>query len=366
MPIQSRAAVSFEVGAPLVVTEVTVRDLKPGELLVHLEATGICHSDINFISGKFAHRFPAVFGHEGIGRVVALEHDVDGFAVGDRVIPYLLPHCGRCPYCRSGKTNHCVEFGRSLGAADANQAPFSYAGAKVSSFFGVGTFSEFTIVRQDQLVKVLEEVPSSPTCCVACGVATGLGAALKTAKVQAGSSVVVFGAGGVGLSAIQGSALAGAKSIIAVDTNEQKREPALAMGATAFVNASEVDAVEEIMRITEIGADYCFECVGSPELTRQAFACANSGWGEIISVGMIPDTAPMPVVSSALRNRVWKRSLMGSAKLSDISEFVQWYAEGKIDLSRVVSDVVPLKDVNCGLKLMQDGKAARIVIDYRK
>jgi S-(hydroxymethyl)glutathione dehydrogenase/alcohol dehydrogenase len=283
-------------------------------------------------------------------------------APGDRVIPYLLPHCGICPYCRSGRTNYCVEFLRSFRRPE--DTPFTLNGERVASYCGTGTFSEFTVTREDQVVKVNGAAPASPTCCIGCGVATGLGAVLKTANVRKGASVVIFGAGGVGLSASQGASIAGAGTIILVDINADKEAVARRMGATHFINAATGDVVEQVMQITVTGADYCFECVGSVELTRQAFACANCGWGEVVSVGMIPDSTPPIIAPTALRNRTWRRSLMGSATLADVADYVDWYVEGRLNLDDIVSHVVPLEQINAGIDLMHHGKAARVTIDY--
>lgn len=358
----SRAAVAFEPGAPLEVMTIDVAPPGNHEVLVRFEAAGICHTDLNFASGAFPHAFPAVFGHEGIARVVSCGTAVTAFAPGDRVMPFVIPHCGNCTYCASGRTNFCAEFQRTF--RDPALTAFSSDTRSIADFFGVGAFSEYSVMRDDQIAKVSDIPPAVPTCCIGCGVTTGLGSALITAAVGQGDSVAVFGAGGVGAAAIQGAALAGASRIIAVDVNPAKEEVSRKFGATDFIDASQGDAVEQIIELTGAGADHAFECVGSVALTKQAFASVSIGWGQVVSVGMIPEDAPLGISLNTLRNRTWRRSMMGSATVHDAARYVDWFVDGRISLDDVVSHTIPLEDINEGIDLIHHGKAARVAIDF--
>ncbi len=360
----SRAAVAFEPGAELAIVMVDVAGPGEQEVMVRFEAAGICHTDLNFASGAFPHAFPVILGHEGIGRVVSCGSAVTRFAPGDRVVPFVIPHCGKCAYCRSGRTNFCAEFQRTF--RDPQLTRFSFGERPIADFFGVGAFSEYSVMRDDQIAKVSDAPPAVPTCCVGCGVTTGLGSVLLTANVGEGDSVAIFGAGGVGAAAIQGAALAGASRIIAVDVNPAKEEISRRFGATDFINAKEVDAVSRIIELTGVGADHAFECVGSVELTRQAFACVSIGWGQVVSVGMIPESAPLGISLNTLRNRTWRRSQMGSATAEDAARYVDWYVEGKISLDDVVSHTIALEEINEGIELIHRGESARIAIDFSR
>ncbi|MEW5810429.1 MAG: zinc-binding dehydrogenase [Actinomycetota bacterium] len=360
----SRAAVAFEPGAEMQIVTIDVAAPGEHEVMVRFEAAGICHTDLNFASGAFPHAFPVVFGHEGIARVVSCGPAVTKFSPGDRVVPFVIPHCGTCGYCRSGRTNFCAEFQRTF--RDPAMTRFSVDGRSVADFFGVGAFSEYSVLRDDQVAKVSDVPPAIPTCCIGCGVTTGIGSVLLTAGVGEGDSVAIFGAGGVGAAAIQGAALAGASRIIAVDVNPAKEEIARRFGATDFINAKEVDAVATILELTGIGADHAFECVGSVELTKQAFGCVSVGWGQVVSVGMIPETAPLGISLNTLRNRTWRRSQMGSATVEDAARFVDWYVEGKISLDDVVSHTISLEEINEGIELIHRGESARVAIDFSR
>lgn len=362
--VTSRAAVAFEPGAELAIVMVDVAAPGEREVMVKFEAAGICHTDLNFASGAFPHAFPVIFGHEGIARVVSCGSAVTRFAPGDRVVPFVIPHCGTCAYCRSGRTNFCAEFQRTF--RDPQLTRFSSGRKPIADFFGVGAFSEYSVIRDDQIAKVSDAPPAIPTCCIGCGVTTGLGSALLTANVGEGDSVAIFGAGGVGAAAIQGAALAGASRIIAVDVNPAKEEIARRFGATDFINANEVDAVARIIELTGVGADHALECVGSVELTKQAFACVSLGWGQVVSVGMIPESAPLGISLNTLRNRTWRRSQMGSATVEDAARYVDWYVEGKISLDDVVSHTIALEEINEGIELIHRGECARVAIDFSR
>jgi S-(hydroxymethyl)glutathione dehydrogenase/alcohol dehydrogenase len=364
MGVTSRAAVAFEPGGQLEVVTVDVAAPGEREVMVKFEAAGICHTDLNFSSGAFPHSFPVVFGHEGIARVVSCGAAVTKFAPGDRVVPFVIPHCGNCAYCRSGRTNFCAEFQRTF--RDPQMTRFSSGGRSIADFFGVGAFSEFSVIRDDQIAKVSDIPPAIPTCCVGCGVTTGIGSVLLTANVKEGDSVAIFGAGGVGAAAIQGAALAGANRIIAVDVNPAKEAIARRFGATDFINAREADPVASIIELTGIGADHAFECVGSVELTNQAFACVSVGWGQVVSVGMIPESAPLGISLNTLRNRTWRRSQMGSATVEDAARYVDWYVDGRISLDDVVSHTIALEEINEGIELIHRGESARVAIDFSR
>lgn len=363
MPVQSRAAIMFAPNEPLRIETVTVADPGPNDVLIRLDAASLCHSDLGYIDAKFPHPLPAILGHEGIGTVVRTGSDVTGVTEGDVVIPYLLPECGACPYCLSGRTNFCIQLGRSY--APGFPTWFSYQDTPVHGMLSLGTFSEFLVVPQDQVQKVNPQAPRGQASCIGCGVTTGVGAALITAKVEAGSSVAVFGMGGVGLSTVQGARIAGATTIIAVDLNAEKEAAARAMGATHFIAAGTADPVAEIHALTGIGADYAFECVGSARAFQQGLASLSAGgWSKMVSVGLIPDDVPIPAQWSNFSGKNWQHCLMGGARRKDVAGFVDWFMEGKLDLSAMVSHEITLDEINHGFDLMRQGQSNRAVIRY--
>ena len=363
MPRQVRAAVCFAANEPQRVVELTLADPGLGQVLLRLIATGLCHSDLHVLDGSHATAMPIVLGHEGIGEVVEVGEGVTDFAPGDRVIPFLVPDCGQCPLCLSCRTNLCVEFQRRR---EAGATPFSLDGQPVHQFMAIGSFAEMTVLHADMLTKVPVEADPAQACCIACGVTTGIGAATISAKVGEGASVAVFGTGGVGLSVIQGARLAGATTIVAVDLNEAKREVAIAVGATHFINAREVlDTVGEIRRITGMGADFTFECVGVPGLAAQALEASNPAWGMSVCVGVMPTgsqlaTAPFNLMSG----RHWTGSFMGGAKRQDVRRFVEMFVAGDYSLDAIVSHRLKLEDINRGFAMMKSGEAVRSVIEY--
>jgi S-(hydroxymethyl)glutathione dehydrogenase / alcohol dehydrogenase len=363
MPRQVRAAVCFAVDEPQRIVELTLADPSPGQVLVRLIATGLCHSDQHVLDGSHITELPIVLGHEGIGEVVEVGEGVTEFAVGDRVMPYLVPDCGKCPLCLSGRTNLCVEMQKRMAE---NATPFSLNGDPVKQFMGIGSFAELTVVQADMLTKVSVEADPSKACCIACGVTTGLGAALITAKVQPGTSVAVFGVGGVGLSVIQGAKLAGATTIIAIDVNESKHNVALAMGATHFVNSREVaDAVAEVRSITGMGADFAFECVGIPDLARQALEATNPAWGLGVCVGVMPTGSMLSTVPfTIMTGRHWTGSFMGGAKRQDVARFVEMFVRGDYSLDELVSHRLKLGEINMGFAMMKSGEAVRAVVEF--
>ncbi|SCW66132.1 S-(hydroxymethyl)glutathione dehydrogenase / alcohol dehydrogenase [Sphingobium faniae] len=365
MPVKTRAAVAFGPNRDLEIREVTLADPQAGQVMVRFLASGLCHSDLHVLEEKAAQQFPVILGHEGIAEVVALGEGVTEFALGDRVIPYLVPDCGKCAFCLSGRTNLCVEM---QARRMAGWTPFSLDGEPVACFMAIGSFAEMSVIPVDMLVKVDRAARPDHACCIACGVTTGLGAALITAKVTPGSSVAVFGVGGVGLSVVQGAKLAGASRIIAIDTNAAKKEIAARLGATDFIDASASDnIVAEVQKLTGLGADFAFECVGIPELARQALEAVNPAWGMAVCVGVMPagrelSTAPFLLMTG----RRWTGSLMGGAKRQDVARFVDMYVAGEYALDDLVSHRLSLEDVNRGFTMMKSGEAVRSVVLYEQ
>lgn len=362
MPWKVKAAVAEAINAPLTIVEVDLADPGPDEVAIRIIATGLCHSDLHALEGNSSASFPLILGHEGIGDIVAVGSNVTGFAVGDRVIPYLVPDCGKCPYCQSGRTNLCVQLYARMGAA----SPFSRNGMPISAFMGLGTFAEMTVVPADMVVKVSDEARPDHACCIGCGVTTGIGAATISADVTPGSSVAVLGVGGVGLSVVQGSRLAGASRIIAVDRNPLKREVALEQGATDFINASSVDDLPAAIRaLAPSGVDFAFECVGAPALFQLAIDCSNPAWGTIVTLGIYPtgtNLSASPV--SMMMGRRWIGTFMGGAKRQDVARFVDQYVAGDFSLDRLVSHRLPHEQINEGFAMMKDGTSVRSVVVY--
>jgi len=365
MPTESRAAVLFKRGEPLRIETVVVADPGPGEVLIKLAATGLCHSDLHLIDDKIEYGMPyplpLVPGHEGMGVVVAAGAGAPA-REGDRVIPYLLPDCGECFFCKSGKTNMCVQLSRSTRRD--GKAYFTLNGQRVTAASGTGTFSEYVCVPGDQIVKVNPQATPDPCCCIACAVTTGVGSALLVAKVEPGSSVVVFGAGGVGLSVIQGARIAGAKLIVAVDINGEKQAVARSMGATHFLNAATENLPAEVVKLTGIGADYVFDTVGTMAVVQAGLASLHrGGWAQMIRIAM--DQEPNAKIGlAAFGGKTFRGSLMGGAKRADVARFVDWYVEGKLNLEGFISHRLPLERINEGFDLMRAGKTARAIVIY--
>jgi S-(hydroxymethyl)glutathione dehydrogenase/alcohol dehydrogenase len=365
MPTESRAAVLFKRGEPLRIETVVVADPGPGEVLVKLAASGLCHSDLHLIDNKVEYAMPypmpVVPGHEGMGIVVAAGAGAP-VREGDTVIPYLLPDCGECVFCKSGRTNLCVQLGRS--ARPGGKAYFTLNGQPVTAASGTGTFSEYVCVPGDQIAKVDPRAKPDPCCCIACGVTTGVGSVLLVAKVKEGDAVVVFGAGGVGLSVIQGAKIAGARAIIAVDMNTEKEAVARAMGATHFLDAGTDNLESEVIKLTGMGADFAFDTVGTAQVVRQALGSLHrGGWSELIRIAI--DQEPEATFHlSEFGGKALRGSLMGGAKRADVARFVDWYVEGKLNLEGYISHRLKLDEINTGFDLMRQGKTARAVILY--
>lgn len=361
MPTKTRAAVVFAINEPMTICELDLADPGPGQVMVKFIATGLCHSDLHVIDGSLGMAPPMLLGHEGIAEVIALGEGVTEFALGDRVIPFLMPDCGVCPFCTSGKTNLCVQSARWR-----ENTPFSFEGKPVIALAGIGSFAEKSVVYADMLVKVPEEAQPDLACCIACGVTTGMGAAMLSAKVDKGASVAVFGSGGVGISAIQGSKLAGATTIIAVDLNDRKEEPARAAGATHFINPSrDGDAVEAIRKIVPMGVDFAFDCFGSPVLLAQAIESTNPGWGTSVSVGIMKrGTDVVFPFQSLISGRRVIGSMMGGAKRADVRRLVERFVAGDFKLDSMVSHRLTHDDINRGFDMMKSGESIRSVVTY--
>jgi S-(hydroxymethyl)glutathione dehydrogenase / alcohol dehydrogenase len=356
-----RAAVAFEAGKTLEIRQLELADPGPREVRIRMRATGLCHSDLHFIQGLAAHYLPAVFGHEGMGEVVEIGSEVTQVAVGDTVIPYLVPDCGECEWCRSGLTNRCKRIRGDWTTLD--RSPLSLDGVPIANGLGTATFAEETVVPEIQVVKVDPRADPLRACCLACGVSTGLGAALTTAAVRPGSSAVVFGLGGVGLSVIEGARLAGAGQIIGIDINAAKSEVAERLGATHYLDARSETLVEDVRAITG-GAAYVFDCVGRAAVYRQGVAMLDRAWGQMIGVGMAPLTDKLDMSPAELSGVVLKRTFQGDAKRADIARYVDQYVAGEIHLDEIVTHIIPFDQINEGFELMTSGKAVRVVVDF--
>lgn len=366
-----KAAVAWEAGKPLSIEEVDLEPPKKGEVLVKLTATGVCHTDAFTLSGDDPEGiFPSILGHEGGGVVEAVGEGVTTLKVGDHVIPLYIPECGVCKFCTSGKTNLCqsVRETQGKGLMPDGTTRFSKDGKPIFHYMGTSTFAEKTVVPEIALAKVNPEAPLDKVCLLGCGVTTGIGAVLNTAKVSEGSTVAVFGIGGIGLSVIQGAKMAKAKRIIAVDINNDKKAIAMQMGATDFVNPKELDfsVTDKIVEMTEGGVDFSFECVGNVELMRAALESCHKGWGESIIIGVAGagqeiSTRPFQLVTG----RVWKGSAFGGVKgRTELPGYVDNYMNGKINLDDLVTFTMPLEEINKAFDYMHDGKAIRSVILY--
>ena len=368
-----KAAVAWGPGEPLKIEELDLEMPKKGEVLVKLIATGVCHTDAFTLSGEDPEGiFPSVLGHEGGGIVEAVGEGVSTLKVGDHVIPLYIPECGTCKFCESGKTNLCqrVRETQGKGLMPDGTTRFSKDGKPIYHYMGTSTFAEKTVVPEISLAKINPEAPLDKACLLGCGVTTGIGAVLNTAKVTEGSTVAVFGIGGIGLSVIQGAQMAKASRIIAIDINNDKKEIAMSMGATEFVNPKEIEGTitEKIVQMTEGGVDYSFECVGNTELMRAALECCHKGWGESIIIGVAGagqeiSTRPFQLVTG----RVWKGTAFGGVKgRTELPGYVDKYMAGEIKLDELVTFKMPLEEINKAFDYMHDGKAIRSVIMYEQ
>ena len=365
-----RAAIAVAAGEPLVVDEIDLEGPGPGECLVRLAATGVCHTDAFTLSGDDPEGlFPAVLGHEGAGVVEEVGPGVKSLEVGDHVIPLYTPECRQCKFCLSGKTNLCgaIRETQGRGLMPDGTSRISYRGKKIHHYMGTSTFAEYTVVPEIALAKVRKDAPLDKICLLGCGVTTGIGAVLHTAKVEPGASVAVFGLGGIGLSVIQGAVMAGADRIIAVDLNEKKFPLAEQFGATDFVNPGAVeDAEAAIIEMTDGGVDYSFECIGNVETMGTALRCCHKGWGESIIIGVAGAGAEIHARPFLLvTGRSWRGTAFGGTRgRTQLPGFVDRYMAGRIQLDEMVSRTLPLEEINTALTLMHDGEVIRSVILY--
>ena len=365
-----RAAVAFSAGKPLQVETVQLDGPQVGEVLVEIKATGICHTDAFTLSGDDPEGvFPAIMGLEGAGSVVEVGPGVTSLEVGDHVIPLYTAECRQCKFCLSGKTNLCsaVRETQGKGLMPDSTSRFSFGGQTVFHYMGTSTFSNFTVVPEISLAKIRKDAPFDKVCYIGCGVTTGIGAVMNTAKVEPGANVAVFGLGGIGLNVIQGARIAGADKIIGVDLNADKVVLAEQFGMTHFVNPSDVeDVVGAIVDLTDGGVDYSFECIGNVDVMRQALECCHKGWGESIIIGVAGAgqeiaTRPFQLVTG----RVWKGTAFGGAKgRTDVPRIVDWYMEGKINIDDLITHTMPLDEINTAFDLMHEGKSIRSVVVY--
>jgi S-(hydroxymethyl)glutathione dehydrogenase / alcohol dehydrogenase len=361
VPLNVRAAVVHAPNQPFVIENVQLEGPREGEVLIDIKTTGLCHSDLHAYEGKVPWQFPAILGHEAAGVVVECGPGVKNFKPGDHVIPFLIPHCGKCMYCASPRTNLCVEAFNRLRPRESR---FSLDGKPVSQLWGLGTFAEYTVMPADTIAKVRPDAPFDPICYIGCGATTGLGAALFAAKIESGSSVIVFGLGGIGLNVVQGARLAGAKTIIGVDTNPDKEAIARKFGVTEFVNPKSVEKLTSfLMKLTGGGADYSFECIGSPQVMRQALECTNAAWGTSYVIGVAPHGSEVSAIPGHLMmGRHWTGCYMGGARVDRLPEIVDWYVDRKIDLDSLVTHRLTLEQIGEGFEMMKRGESIRSIV----
>jgi S-(hydroxymethyl)glutathione dehydrogenase/alcohol dehydrogenase len=370
--MKSRAAVAWEAGKPLSIEEIDVQGPKAGEVLVRIVATGVCHTDAYTLSGADPEgAFPVILGHEGGGIVEEVGEGVTTLKPGDHVIPLYTPECGECKFCRSGKTNLCqkIRATQGQGLMPDGTSRFSHKGRSLLHYMGTSTFSEYTVLPEISLAKINKAAPLEKVCLLGCGVTTGIGAVLNTAKVEPGASVAVFGLGGIGLSVVQGAVMAKAGRIVVVDTNPDKFEMARMLGATDFVNPRDYPDTpiqQVIVDLTDGGVDYSFECIGNVDVMRAALECCHKGWGESIIIGVAGAgqeirTRPFQLVTG----RVWRGSAFGGVKgRTELPGYVERYMGGEIKIDPMITYTMGLDDINRAFDLMHEGKAIRSVILY--
>jgi len=365
------AAVAWQAGKPLEIEQVDLDGPRAGECLVRLAASGVCHTDAYTLSGKDPEGlFPCVLGHEGAGEVVEVGPGVRSLAVGDHVIPLYIPECRECKFCLSGKTNLCARIRETQGKGvmPDGTSRLSARGKALHHYMGTSTFATYTVVPEIALAKVRKDAPLDRICLLGCGVTTGIGAVLHTAKVEPGSSVAIFGLGGIGLSVIQGAVMAGAERIIGIDLNARKFELAKSFGATDFLNPRDVpDVAAAIVAMTDGGVDYSFECIGDVDVMGQALACTSRGWGQAIIIGVAGSGQEIHARPFLLvTGRSWRGSAFGGTKgRTQLPRFVDRYISGKIKLDEMVTAELPLERINEAFDLMHEGSAIRSVIKYR-
>jgi len=366
-----RAAVAFEAGKPLEIVTVQLEGPKAGEVLVEIKATGVCHTDAYTLSGADPEGlFPAILGHEGAGVVVEVGPGVTSLKPGDHVIPLYTPECRECEYCLSRKTNLCqkIRITQGRGQMPDGTSRFSYKGQPLHHYMGTSTFANYTVLPEIALAKIRPDAPFDKVCYIGCGVTTGVGAVINTAKAEPGCNAVVFGLGGIGLNVIQGLRLVGANMIVGVDLNDDKEEWGRRFGMTHFVNPKKIqgDIVPHLVELTRGGADYSFDCTGNTTVMRQALECCHKGWGESIIIGVAAagqeiSTRPFQLVTG----RVWRGTAFGGARgRTEVPKIVDWYMDGKIEIDPMITHVMPLEQINEAFDLMHHGKSIRAVITF--
>ena len=367
--MKTQAAVAFEAGKPLEICDVDLEGPKKGEVLVELKATGVCHTDAFTLSGDDPEGvFPSILGHEGAGTVVEVGPGVTNLKPDDHVIPLYTAECGECEYCLHPKTNLCqaVRETQGQGLMPDGTSRFSINGKPIMHYMGCSTFSKYSVIPEISLAKVREDAPFDKICYIGCGVTTGIGAVVFQAKVEKGSTVAVFGLGGIGLNVVQGSKMAGASRIIGVDINPERELLGKNFGMTDFINPTEVDnVVDQIIQMTG-GVDYSFECIGNVGVMRQALECCHKGWGESYIIGVAGagqeiSTRPFQLVTG----RSWRGTAFGGARgRTDVPKIVDWYMDNKINIDDLITHTMPLEDINKAFDLMHSGKSIRSVVIY--
>lgn len=368
--MKTRAAVALQAGKPLEILEVDLEGPKAGEVMIELKATGVCHTDAFTLSGDDPEgAFPAILGHEGAGVVVEVGPGVKDLKPGDTVIPLYTPECRGCEFCLNPKTNLCqaIRSTQGQGLMPDGTSRFSLDGKPILHYMGCSTFSNYTVLPEIAVAKIREDAPFDKVCYIGCGVTTGVGAVVFDAKVEIGSTVAVFGLGGIGLNVIQGARLAGADKIIGIDLNPSKVELAKKFGMTDFINPKDVgDVTEAIIDLTNGGVDYSFECIGNVNTMRQALECSHKGWGESYIIGVAGAgqeiaTRPFQLVTG----RSWKGTAFGGARgRTDVPKIVDWYMDGKINIDDLITHTMPLEDINKAFDLMHSGESIRSVVLY--
>ena len=367
----TKAAIAFQAGQPLEIVDVEIGGPKAGEVMIELKATGICHTDAFTLSGDDPEgRFPSILGHEGAGIVVETGPGVTSVKTGDHVIPLYTPECRQCEYCLNPKTNLCqaIRTTQGQGLMPDGTTRFSWHGKPVLHYMGCSTFANFTVLPEIAVAKIRSDAPFGKACYIGCGVTTGIGAVINTAKVEPGSRVVVFGLGGIGLNVIQGARLVGASQIVGIDVNPGRQALAAQLGMTDYVNPKDVhgDLVGHLVDLTRGGADYSFECIGNVKTMRQALECCHKGWGVSVIIGVAGSgqeisTRPFQLVTG----RVWKGTAFGGARgRTDVPKIVDWYMERRIAIDPLITHKLPLERINDAFSLMHEGKSIRSVVTY--
>jgi S-(hydroxymethyl)glutathione dehydrogenase / alcohol dehydrogenase len=368
--MKTRAAVAWKAGQPLTIETLDLDGPRAGEVLIEVKATGICHTDYFTMSGEDPEGlFPAVLGHEGAGVVVDVGAGVTSLKPGDHVIPLYTPECRQCKFCLSRKTNLCqlIRGTQGKGLMPDGTSRFSLDGKPILHYMGTSTFSNYIVAPEIAVAKIRSDAPFDKVCYIGCGVTTGVGAVIFTAKVEAGANVVVFGLGGIGLNVIQGAKMVGADKIIGVDLNPAREATARKFGMTHFLNPKDhANIVDAVVQLTDGGADYSFECIGNTTTMRQALECCHKGWGQSIIIGVAPagaeiSTRPFQLVTG----RQWKGTAFGGARgRTDVPKIVDWYMEGKLNIDDLITHTLKLEDINKGFDLMKSGESIRSVVVY--